>query len=340
VSATARIIAVADHGRSAALRTVLRSNVARAIVRNRDHRIAVQSVAGVLLILLLTMTVPGVLFVVGPLVLGVPHVASDLRYLVLRRGRTRAWLALVAAGSVAIALLRVTELVASASYASTEIALSALWIASAALLGGVRSRRWLRVGVTLCVVAAVSQVAMRSPHTARTIFAFGHNGVALLLWVLLFRRSRLYALPALLLIGVITWGFVVGWSIRLHGPWAADLAHEALVRTPLSLGPRAAIGLGLAFVFLQSVHYAVWLSWIPQEDVASEGTTTFSMSARAIARDLGTPLLVSVIGATILVAVAAVFSLEGARNGYLSIATFHAYLELAAVAYFTASVPR
>jgi hypothetical protein len=296
---------------------------------------AVHSVAGVLFAMLLTLIMPGVLFVLGPIVLGVPHLASDLRHLVLRRSRTRAWLMLGAVGSLAIVSLRAIELVSSASRASTELTVGALWIVLAAALGAARSSRWSRAALTACLVGAAWHFARRDPHLARTLLAFGHNPVALVVWVVLFRRARIYAAPAILLTAAIAWGFTSCWWMHLRGPWVADLVEEAMLRAPLSLGPRVAVGLGLSFVFLQSVHYAVWLAWIPQEDRRGEGTPTFAMSAQAVARDLGRPVLVGVVVATVALVVAGLISMQRARTGYLSIATFHAYLELAALSYFT-----
>lgn len=46
----------------------------------------------------LALYVPVLLFVLGPIALGVPHVAADLRYLLLRR-RFAPWWALTIAGA-------------------------------------------------------------------------------------------------------------------------------------------------------------------------------------------------------------------------------------------------
>src|SRR5262249_39265661 len=101
-----------------------------------------------------------------------------------------------------------------------------------------------------------------------------------------------------------------------------------------SLPPRLAAGVAASYVFLQSIHYAVWLGWIPQEDVRAEGTLTFRMSARSLASDFGPIGLALVTLAMLAVIVGALANARRARDLYVSLAMFHAYLELAMIGYF------
>jgi hypothetical protein len=138
-----------------------------------------------------------------------------------------------------------------------------------------------------------------------------------------------------------------GWAALASGltlPATAALggiafAGEDLARASEWLAPdlssRWALGLTLSYVFLQAVHYSVWLGWLPQDDTRAEGTTSFRMSWRSLRADLSwlfypvaiTSLIVPVLG----VALGAVLI----RDWYLSLASFHGYLELAMLAYFT-----
>src|SRR5580704_5173879 len=74
-----------DRARAALLALALRARLGPVLAR-RERRLAVIATLGVIVALGLTLVAPIVLFVVGPVLLGVPHVASDLRYLVVRRG--------------------------------------------------------------------------------------------------------------------------------------------------------------------------------------------------------------------------------------------------------------
>jgi hypothetical protein len=96
---------------------------------------------------------------------------------------------------------------------------------------------------------------------------------------------------------------------------------------------RTALGLGLSFVLLQSVHYAVWLSYVPQDDLRGQGLQSFRMSWRALRRDLPLPLLVltAVVAAAVLGA--SLVSAHRTRQLYMSLASFHGYLELAAASF-------
>jgi len=97
---------------------------------------------------------------------------------------------------------------------------------------------------------------------------------------------------------------------------------------------KTAVGVTTAFVFLQAVHYSVWLSWIPQEQQQSRGTPTYRMSVRSLFADLGTGGVAAVVVAAGAVLVGACFQLQRARSLYISLATFHGYVELALLAFF------
>src|SRR5262245_43171265 len=62
----------------------------KSFVTSRDRRVALIATAHALVALVLTILMPTVLIVLGPILLGVAHVAADVRYLVLRR-KLPAW---------------------------------------------------------------------------------------------------------------------------------------------------------------------------------------------------------------------------------------------------------
>jgi hypothetical protein len=96
-----------------------------------------------------------------------------------------------------------------------------------------------------------------------------------------------------------------------------------------------AIGLTTAFAFLQSVHYAVWLFCVPQDDQRFASTRSFRASARSLVQDLGRGWASVVAVTAAVVVVLAVASAVRTRHLYLSLAMFHGYLELAMLAYFS-----
>jgi hypothetical protein len=98
--------------------------------------------------------------------------------------------------------------------------------------------------------------------------------------------------------------------------------------------PRVAVGMTTAYLFLQSVHYSAWLNWIPQEQQPGRGTLTFRMSVRSLFADLGAAGVAAVSLAVAAVLLGACFNAMSSQRLYLSLATFHGYLELALLAYF------
>lgn len=330
-----RLLDPLDVVRRASLSGLLRVPAIGVILRTRDARIAVQATLGVVVALSLTLAAPGALLVLGPLCLGVLHVAADVRYLVVRRGVPRRIVSVVLAGSAALFALRAAALFGAPMAAVTELEVSLGFGLPLLCLALSPSRRAALVSVPF---ACVLVLALSSPGKAQLLFAYAHNVVGLAIWAFLFRRRTTFALPA---VGLLVAGAVALASgklvpvTRFVGPWSEQMVDEAMMAMP-TLDARLAVGVGLSFLFLQAVHYSVWLSWIPQEDLPGEGTTTFKMSARSFARDLGRPAAVGVVLLALVVAAAGVVTPHHARHVYLSLATFHGYLELSMLAFLLA----
>ncbi len=103
-----------------------------------------------------------------------------------------------------------------------------------------------------------------------------------------------------------------------------------------SLSPVADPTLGvrfvLAFAFAQSVHYAVWLRVLPEDDRPRPGMRSFASSWKALTADMGLAPL-AIAGAVIMALLAwALRDPAAARDGYLRLAISHGHLELAVIA--------
>src|SRR5690606_13062501 len=90
-----------------------------------------------------------------------------------------------------------------------------------------------------------------------------------------------------------------------------------------------ALRLTTLFVFMQGVHYVLWLRVIPDEARERPGLRSFASSLRALERDVGKGVLVVFALGALAVAARATTSLEAARLLYLRGASFHAWLEIA-----------
>ncbi len=96
-----------------------------------------------------------------------------------------------------------------------------------------------------------------------------------------------------------------------------------------SASPVLALRLVLAFAFLQSVHYGVWLRLIPEDDRPRAAPRPWRATWRALVQDFGVVPLMLFAALALGIAVWGVVDLTQARLGYLRLAVFHGYLELA-----------
>jgi hypothetical protein len=289
--------------------------------------------------LALTILAPGLLLALGPIVLGVPHLVSDLRYLVLRPRlhRVRAFLVLALVPCALAFFWPVLEvaglaLVGAAVGAPGPVAreLSARPARHLALL---RRAPVAALGVTLVFAGR------ETGRLGELLFAHAHNALAVfgLLAVSAPRaRRRLapFALLAavfatLLLAGVVpTEAAQSGAALR---PFELDAWSLAATLSPLD-DPALAHRFVALFAFGQALHYLVWLRLVPELARPRRGPRSFRQSLRALRAELGAPLL---LGALVLAAALpawGTFELGAARDAYLRLALFHGPLELAAFA--------
>jgi hypothetical protein len=282
------------------------------------------------------------LFVLGPVLLGVAHVAADVRYLVLRRRLPSWWKSAVWIGCAVLLGLRIAEELGFKGTLAMRIELlsAVAWSLAALAAGAVAAGSSRRALIALPLVGAAGLVCWLHPEIVRLVFVHLHNVLAIVLWLALFRsRPRAALVPLVVIAAATLWllGAPLGPSEATGGIYTFKL-HLFAASDWLAPGlpPRLAIGLTLAYIFLQSVHYSAWLLLIPQEDVRAQGTLTFKMSARSLLSDFGVAGLAAIGLSALAVLGGALFDVHGTRALYLSLAMFHGYLEVALLAFFWA----
>lgn len=332
-----------DAARRSAFRVTVRHPRISALITRRDLRLALLASAQAAIAFGLAVFCPVLLLVLGPILFGVAHVAADVRHLVLRRhlparAQQLAW----ACGLGLVGLRGLAELhLLPFGLDGAEWALATGWAAAFAVLGGASGRSPGRAALGVLLACGLGAAALSDPARARLVFVQAHNVVALVLWVALFRRRRRsVALPlALVALGTLLLGSGKLYGLTLqHGQTTAFGTHVVAASDWLAPGLRVdrAIGLTSAFVFLQSVHYAVWLLYVPQDDQPFESTRSFRASVRALHRDFGGVWLGVIAAAGAAVVAFGLLDAIRVRHLYLSLAMFHGYLELALMAYFWA----
>ncbi len=290
--------------------------IGRRFIRDRALRVEALALTGLATALALTLTLPVWLLVIGPLVLGIPHLLADVRYLVVRPGlhRDRGWWAWCV-GPLAL-------------YAITQIP----WIGAAAVLGAA----WhLRVPVLLLVGAgALTAAAYLAPSPTLWAFLHAHNLIAVGLW------WHWRPGPARRLVPVVV--FLVVYAAILLGAFDGILLGHAFSSGPDAV-PRADVFARLAagipapwdtrivasFAFAQSVHYGVWLRWIPEDDRPRYTPRPVAASYRAVRDELGHGLLTAFALLFALVLGVAWIDLSWGRTLYFAIVASHGWLELA-----------
>lgn len=319
------LLVALDRGRALTLRLVAPS----ALMRARDARVAAMAMASVLAAFLFAVGAPRWTLALGPLVLGVPHLLADLRYLVLRPGLHRA------TASVAVTL-------AGFGLSLLGYGVRGALLAAAGVVLLAPSSAARRTAV-LAAIGAAALVAQRMGAFADLVFAHLHNVVALGLWWAWRPGRSAWQLAPLALVALVS-ALLLGGA--LDGVLALSFAHGPLdpagfvaeiapgVRTEL-----AARWVAL-FAFGQSVHYAAWLRLIPDDDRPGGGARSWRASWRALREDVPSWLLAATAALSVALLAWAAVDLAGARRGYFQVAFWHAYLELVVLARWAAGARR
>ena len=294
----------------------------RPFIANRALRVQALAVFSIVSSLLMTWAAPLWLLALGPIVLGVPHLMADARYLVAQPGLHR---------HGALSWLLFLPLVGIALGAPPFVGL--LSMVPAVLLADARFSLKL---AALAAWAALSMVAFHFENNFLLAFLHVHNLVALAFWwAWRPRELKTLLVPALVVLALL-FLFAGGADAAIARPGpATGTSFTGFVESNApGLPPLFAARLVLSFAFLQSLHYAVWLRLVPDDARARPAPRPFAASWKALSRDLGLPLLLVCVAGTAVIAAWGAVNLAEARDGYLRLASFHGYLELAAGAYF------
>jgi hypothetical protein len=301
-------------------------------VRERDVRVGIHGVTVVLGSLIAAVVAPLWLLALSPVVLGVPHLVADLRYLVVRprlHRRGGVWLVglLVVLSSVMVDL----------RWGLAGVALVPLFARGPLL-------RRLAVGAVAMGVLAAAFWGLRPTHI---VLGHAHNLVAVVLWmvlaVALHERSPYSDLAR--------WGptvaFLMGGGAILGGlfdpllatgltlPGAPSLQYHIASLAP-GLDAVWATRWVVAFAYAQAVHYGLWLRVIPEVGRRRPSPRSWAASLTALRRDFGDRVLVGAVVLTVGIALWGLVDLTAARTGYLRLALFHGPMELAVLAWVCA----
>ncbi|MBM4364350.1 MAG: hypothetical protein FJ104_16855, partial [Deltaproteobacteria bacterium] len=121
-------------------------------------------------------------------------------------------------------------------------------------------------------------------------------------------------------------------AVELFGVHALDASDWLYPGLPADV----AIGMVTAYAFAQSVHYAVWLVYVPADDTRAEAPRSFRASLRGLRAELGSPGLAAVTGLAAVAVGLGLASPVATRHVVLSVLGFHTLLELVVIAHAVA----
>jgi hypothetical protein len=294
-------------------------------VLDRERRVVVLAAIVMTTSLLGALVLPVPMLAVGPILLGVPHLVADFRYLVVQPGLHRRGPMVWIVG----ALLASTPILNHLAPAILGAAVAVLALARASL-----ARRALVAAPLL----GLAGLAVADPRAVTLAFGHLHNLVAIGLWVVIASVAGRPGNTLRLQVGL---AFVAMGAAIFVG--AFDPLLDASLRIALPVGPKylnlartlsptpdptwAARWVAL-FCFAQSVHYGLWLRLIPEDVRPRPAPRSFQTSWAVLRQDFGTPLMLAFLALCAALAIWAVADLQAARIGYLRLVLFHGPLEL------------
>ena len=354
------IVQELDCLRANLLRVMLSSNVARSIFLDRALRLWFFFLASFSLNIILAATIPIWLIALGPLIFGIPHLFSVVRYLpavasVAGKGEHSFQRRLRYLG---VFLLFMAPLLRAFHFPHLVGGLSNSWelIAGVVIAVFIATHRWFREPSGLLAglfalgpfasgafLGLLILASWKMPLLTLGILAFAHNFIAFVIWVKSAKnsRERVVATAALALFAFGTCLFfthfldpIAAFGTRFPDPAGVMLSPFALSNEffPATSDYSIMMKIISAYAFGQAMHYFVWLKAIPEQVLERQTPLSFSQSWRAFREDVGNYLpavavLLSIGGIVALF----LFRLEMLHTLYISFATSHGYLELAAL---------
>jgi len=332
-------VGVLDGGRRWLWRHAARTDLGRTCARDRSTRILALGLGHILVAFTVVGLVPLWLLLLSPLVLGVPHVVADVRYLVIRGPSLRPeTLVALVVPLAAMTGLSVMEVMGGPSYPNVDVALGFAAIALAVSLAPASGRRRACV---LAGVVALAVPAILAPYVAMMVLLHGHNVIAMVIWLCWTRRTvRLAHRIAILFAAIVATAALLAGV--LDGiAWAGGPDFDLAPALAPGLDPVMANRLVLVYAFLQALHYVIWLRLIPSTQSQTPAASTFRRSLASLRADFGAVALAAIVVVALAVpTLACVYEPARVRDLYLSVALFHGWLELAVIGYLVVTRQR
>ncbi len=292
-----------DAARGALLRRTLAVPFFRQLFHRRSERLVLVFLATTALMLPLAVFKPWFLLAAGPLVCGLAHLGSTVRYSGKSLGglhqRSVTLILALALGAVGLVRLGLPLHDNSFELVGCCVVLAAL--------GGARVLGAARMLLALVLLAPLFLASLKAPLATIQTLIIAHNFVGFFFWIREAKKRDEAAAPL--------------FCLALF-----SLIHVVLFALPGE-------NFEAAYAYGQATHYFVWLRAIPEQHLAGTAPVTYRRTFKLLRQDfgrLGTRIAVGAV--LILSATWLLVSWEEARRLYFAVAAFHGYAELTMLA--------
>jgi len=345
-----------DHLRAILLRYTLQVPQLRPYFYTRSRRLAVLFLVACLLNFGLAVLFPLWVLLLGPLVYGLPHIFSSVRYFHYTaendsRSSKRKYFSFGMIGLILLSVFSYRLFVTTRLFGlslpqlsewkgSTYIELIALGLT---FLGGIliyrKSLRQIGVGLLL-IIPFIFFYCLNPTYTVGAMVLI-HNFVAFIFWILgtKTRVERRVAFASFGLLLALTVSVFLGawdWVYRFTQPqMILNFANLSIADTGQLIAPWSDqnslwLHACIAFALGQSLHYFVWLKAIPDQYHYLDVPTSFRQSLVFLEADFGRAMAIFLVLSSIGVLVLWSFmTFQMARLVYFCLASYHGYLEVA-----------
>ena len=288
-------------------------------LKNRSLRVHLSACVFLCLAFGVSIGLPCWQLALGPIVLGIPHIIGDIRYLVLQEKlhiNPTFWL-LVILPLLAFLILQKSVYGAVAIFGATLLQQS--------------NYKTVLVSLGALCIAVLAFFYHR-------IFLYSllhlHNVIAIIIWWFSRKNRHSWEIFSLMLCGFFSLLILTGSNFILDShPNQLPLQYFTRTLAPFASGEWA-VRVVLLYAFLQSFHYFIWVRLIPEDNRKQPTPQSFRKSLSTLQQDFGEKG-VFLIGLSMLgLLIWAGFDMKSARANYLYFISFHGFLELAVCAYY------
>ncbi len=262
----------------------------------------------------------------SPILLGAPHALSDIWYLLVRDSGVPLRVRVALAAASGLILLNAGLVLFGwkvGQHVDSILLVSLLAIPMALVVPANKAvPQWATVAAFACVLLATS-------FPLRAVVAHLHNVIALIfLFTLAWPKWRKggVALAVFVVVGLLVFGMALSFTnVAVFAKPIASPSWSPFLSLTFGAKNGVAGALLFSYGFLQLLHFAVWIGFIP----LLKGDIEWKKVGRAFG--FGLPILgVGVILFTVVAApLSAMIDPLKAREAYLTLVSFHGWMEIA-----------